>query len=276
MNSGLRTLPEDARDFKLGDIFQLPALAELPVHFSLEPLAIKHQRDSDFCTAYSFCAASELQENVILEPSWSFAMTKALEGDHTTWGADLRLAAKSHTTYGAIEHDISPYSVENKDPSFLRNPECWPADLLVDAAPHKKKTYFKVVGGYDAFDDIRASMWKFRDKKQAVVLGVVWGWPLTQYAIDTPSDDGFGHAVACVGWEGDYLIIQNSYGVEAGKQGYHLIHRNVINRDVERFGSFMLVDLDRTDVEFLRDNNIKADWSWLRKLWQLLINFFTK
>ena len=271
MIGGLRPLPQDDRDFQLGAVFDLPKLEELPEHFTHTALKIKHQGTSDFCTAYSFCAASELQEDVTLEPSWSFAMTKAIEGDHTSWGADLRLAAKSHTTYGALEERDSPYSIDNKDPDFLRNPECWDSSLMEKAAPHKKKSFFKVVGPYDTFDNIRASLWKFREQKQSVVIGVRWGWPLTQSFIDTPSERGFGHAINVVGWDTNRLIVQNSYGEGAGKQGYHFIHRDVINADVTRFGAYMLVDLDRETAQYLIDNNLKADWNWLRQLVQLFL-----
>ena len=270
---GLRPLPKDDRDFQLGAVFDLPALTDLPDHFQFDTLKIKHQGGSDFCTAYSYCAASELQEGVTLEPSWSFAMTKSIEGDHTTWGADLRIAAKAHTAYGALEEADSPYSLENKDPDFLRNPECWPVDLMEDAEKHKKKSFFKVEGPYDPFDNIRAAIWKFRESKQAVVLGLVWGWPITQTNMLTPCETGFGHAVAAIGWSGDYIIIQNSYGTEAGQGGLHYIHRDVINADVKRFGAYMLVDLDREQAEYMIDNGIKDTDNWLIALLKALSTF---
>lgn len=274
MKYGLRELPADPRDFQLGQVFELPKLEELPVAFKFDTLGIKDQRDSDFCTAFSYCTLSELQENVKLEPSWSFAMTKAIEGDHTSYGADLRIAAKAHTEYGALPESESPYNLFNKTPDFLRNPEVWDYRLAEKAEPHKKKSFFKVTGPYDAFDNIRASIWKFRDKKQGVAIGVVYGWSTYDKVVDTTSDRGGGHAMAVVGWEGDRLIVQNSYGTDSGDNGYQYIHRNIINLNVDRYGAFMLVDLDRTEAEYLIYNGLKADWNWLRQLIAIILNFF--
>lgn len=274
MQSGLRELPVDERDFQLGAVFDLPALTELPTAFRFTTLGVKDQHDTDFCTAFSYCVLSELQEDVKLEPSWSFAMTKAIEGDHESYGADLRIAAKAHTQYGALPETESPYSLETKPSSFLRNPEVWNESLKEKAEPHKKKSFFKVTGPYDAFDNIRASMWKFRDKKQGVAIGVIYGWSTYDKIVDTTTDRGGGHAMAVVGWEGDRLVVQNSYGTQTGDNGYQYIHRNIINANVDRYGAFMLVDIDRTQAEYLIDNGIKADWNWLKQFIAIILNFF--
>jgi hypothetical protein len=274
MNHGLRELPIDERDFKLGQVFDLPTLEELPVSFKFQTLGIKDQKGSDFCTAFAYCTLSELQEEVELEPSWSFAMTKMIEGDHTSYGADLRIAAKAHTAYGALPADQSPYDLNNKEPDFLRNPEVWDYRLAEKAEPHKKKSFFKVTGPYDAFDNIRASIWKFREKKQGVAIGVIYGWSTHTVHVFEPSNTGGGHAMAVVGWDGDFLVVQNSYGLDSGEQGYQYLHRSVINANVERYGAFMLVDIDRTEAEFLIDNGIKADWTLIKQFFQLIINWF--
>jgi hypothetical protein len=55
MKYGLLPLPKDDRDFKLGALYTLPKLSEIPDAFELDVLGIKDQRDSDFCTAFATC-----------------------------------------------------------------------------------------------------------------------------------------------------------------------------------------------------------------------------
>lgn len=245
--NGLLPLPPDDRDFVLGAVLELPALDTLPASYRVpEMFGIKDQKDSDFCTQFALCAISQEQELVELSPEWAFAMSKDLEGDYTTYGQDLRTACRVHVKYGALAVKDSPYSLENKSPDFLRNPEVWPVELMELAKPHQKKTYFIVLGPHDAFDNIRASMYALRD---GVAIGVTWGWPLTQTHIDEPAPNGGGHAVKVVGWDNDYLIIKQSYGLDAGQDGYVYMSRKVINANVDRYGAFMLTDMPRDKVE---------------------------
>lgn len=272
MNYGLRELPKDDRDFLLGSIIPLPKLSELPEYFVLQTLGVKSQGNSDFCTAFSLCTISEIQEGVELSPEWSFAMTKDIEGDHTTYGADLRTACKSHVQYGALEAKDSPYSLYNKGEDFLRNPEVWHTDLLKKAAKHKKKTYFKITGPHDAFDNIRASVFA---RKDGVAIGVMWGWPNKQMYIDEPAEQGGGHALPVIGWDGEYLVCQNSYGEDAGKHGFVYLHRRVINANVDRYGAFMLTDLPRDQVEPLLTHEDELQVLFARFL-DLLRNLLAK
>ena len=116
--------------------------------------------------------------------------------------------------------------------------------------------------------------WKFRDKKQAVILGVRFGWPLEQYKLDTIPEDGFGHAMYAIGWDEDGLIIVNSAGMRAGKQGVHRITREVINVFVPIYGAMMMVDLPVAQVKYMLDNNIREKNSWLTQLFKTVINLF--
>lgn len=252
MNYGLKPLPRDDRDYPLGAVAVLPDPKTLPENFKLDTLPVRDQTDSDFCTGFTTCEASGQQEGVELCPEWSFAMTKHLEGDHTTYGADLRTACKVHKEYGAIEKTDSPYTLENKDSDFLRNPEVWPVGLIEKAALHKKKSYFKVTGPYDHFDNLRASIYKY---KSAAAIGVIWGWPMTDVYIKTPSNTGGGHAIPVVGWEGDYLTIKQSYGLDAGDHGFQYLHRDVINANVDKYGAFMFLDLPKPEVATVTPEN---------------------
>jgi len=246
---GLQPLPEDPRDFKLGAIVDLPSLDTLPETFELPVLPVRHQGDSDFCTQFTYCELSGQQEGVELEPSWSFAMDKAISNmPLDAYGSDLRSAAKPHVKFGAIERKESPYSLDSKGSNFLRNPEVWPADLVETAAKHKKKTYFSVTGPHDHFDNIRASIYKYNS---AVAIGLLWGWSMSQVKIDTSATGGSGHAVPVVGWDGEYLKIKQSYGTDAGENGFQYVHRSVINTNVGKYGAFMFTDMPRDTVEFL-------------------------
>jgi len=266
-NFGLAPLPEDKRDFSLGSIFTFEKPEDLPDEFELKlPYPPKDQKGSDFCTAYASCGMSELQEDEILEPAFSFAMSKEISGGVEVWGQDLRSAMSSHVKYGALQSSLSLYSVDNKDPDWLREPQNWDAQERVMALNHKKKSYFKVVGQYDAFDDIRLAIHKFQDKKQAVILGVEWGWGLDTFKIDEKKG-GFGHAIYAYGWFGNYILIRNSYG-NSGKGGSHAIHRDIINEYADKYGAFMLVDMDQEEAKSRIKYGIIDTDNWLIRLWK--------
>lgn len=278
MNSqfGLQPLKKDERDLKLGSLSLLPKIEELPAGFQLKGVKIKNQRDSDFCSSHMSCTMSEFQEDIELEPSWSFAVSKMLTEDPESYGQNLRDAFKAHVKFGALPSSESPFSLENKDDKFLRRIDNWP-DLFNKALPYKKQSYVFITGQYDHFDNIRASMWKFRDEERAVGLGVVWSWPMTQMIMDTYSDFGGGHAISCVGWKTidgkPYLIIQNSYGEQAGDKGYHYFSREVINKFVGMYGAGMFVDLPVQRLRYLAEHNLKIEDNWIVGLFKILSNW---
>lgn len=245
---GLRELPKDKRDFQLGALFRLPDLKELPESFEhTTQFPIKNQGNTDFCSAYTSTGMSELQENVELYPEYSFALSKAISGDPDAWGQNLRDAIKCHQKYGSIEAVEALNSPKIAD---LRRLSAYPDEWLEKAKKHRKQSYFSVTGQYDAFDNIRASIWKFRAEKQAVAIGVIFSWPISQYILDTAATSGYGHAMYVTGWDEDGLIVVNSYGEQAGKNGKHRITREVINA-FSRFGVLMMVDMPPEEAKVL-------------------------
>lgn len=265
--SGLKPLPEDTRDFKLGAIYDLPELSELPDSFVIGLPEVINQRKSDFCTMAASAAASELQEGVPLGFEWMFAVGKMLDGDVDGFGLDLRTACKAHTKFGAIERKDSPFSINSKSPDFLRRIENWPENLFELALKHRKQSFVKVTGPYDHFDNIRATIWLFRAEKRAVITGLFWSWGHSEIKINQAKGEGEPHAVAVLGWEGDYLVVQNSYGENSGQNGRHYISREVINQQVPTFGSFTFIDLDPYDVKnYYLDNGIKVGENWIIQL----------
>lgn len=267
---GLLETPLDERDFQLGAITQLPTLEELPNQFLIN-VKIKDQRGSDFCSAYMSCAMSEAQERLELEPSWSFAMSKVISGNVEAWGQNLRDALKAHVKFGALPWDVLDYNVHTQTPEFLRDIKNWP-DVSDEAYEYRKKSYFKVTGPYDHFDNARASLWKF--KNAPIGTGVIWSWDLETETLDTFKDQGYGHAVTIVGFDGDYLILQNSYGSKAGIGGHHRITREVYNHYVDRFGAYMFVDIDPEDAQNKISAGVKLEDNWLIELWKKFINLF--
>ena len=133
---------------------------------------------------------------------------------------------------------------------------------------HKKKTFFKVTGPYDAFDNLRASIFK---NKSMALMGLIWGWPLDEIFMEEPATRGNGHAVAAIGYatedEEPYLVIQNSYGINAGAGGKHYLSRKVVNDAVEKYSAFMFLDLCRPQAQFLNAHKLGTKWLWLANIW---------
>jgi hypothetical protein len=189
---GLSPLPYDGNDFKLGAIIDLPKLSELPKSFVIGSPDVVNQRNTDFCASAASCAVSEIQEGVPLAYEWLFAVAKT--GDVESYGCDLRTICKVHVKNGVPKRkDVSLSLENNTDPYVLRRIENYPPELFQKALEHKKGSYFSVIDGdTDWFDDIKRSIWYFRDKKCGVLLGVMWNWSLQQVYMDTTDGGGGG------------------------------------------------------------------------------------
>ena len=271
--TGLLETKPDGRDFKLGKIIKWIDLKDLPENFELEPISIKNQGDTDFCTAFATCGMSEIQEEVELNPYWSFAAGKEISGNPEKWGQDIRTALKAHLEpYGAVEEKEIDYWRKNDfkgETNILRYIENYPKEMLEKAKEHRKQSFFKVEGyprEWTPSDAIRSAMYLFRDKKRAVGIGVKWNYKLSDTFITEPSDDGFGHMMYIRGWKKHMFIVQNSYGKEAGENGTHYFSEEVINKTVKKYGAYLFVDEDPEEMK-------KVCWSfwryWLNKLKKL-------
>jgi len=258
---GLRPLKQDKRDFKLGALFGLPALEDLPESFELTtPFPIKNQGNTDYCSAYASCGMSEIQEDVELCPEYSFALSKEISGDPEAWGQDLRSAVKAHVKYGAVPLRYTLETPKTANPRILSS---YPTDYLTFAEKHRKQSYFKVTGQYDSFDNIRASIF---EHKSPVILGVIWHWGLTDYILDGVATSGFGHALYCTGYDEEGLIIVNSYGEKAGINGKHRMTRGVINAFIPRYGAIMMKDMPPEEAQQNFDMIEWSNASWLKKI----------
>jgi len=279
---GLKELPPDSHDFKLGAIIpikEFPKLEKLPDEFVLETSDLKDQLD-DQCTGNTTALLIGTNEGIPIEETWMFAKSKELSGDVDSWGQNLRTAFKVGTKFGALPKNKSPFTSE-KGNEFLRRIENWPDGLDFYASPQKQKTFWAVSGPYDAFDNIRATIFYLKNKlnqKQGVGMGLVWGYPAEQYILSEIKESGEGHAITCKGWkkpiDETYLVLQNSWGKEAGKNGEHLILREVVNHFASKYGVFVYLDMPREKAEYYLENNIKLGDNWAVEISKSLWRFF--
>jgi hypothetical protein len=269
---GLRPTPEDPRDFALGALYSLPKLETLPKIFTVQSLGIKDQGDSDYCTAYATSVISEVQEGKRLLPEYSFALSKELSGDVDEWGQDIRTACKAHTI-GALPRSLVPTHLFEgmTDHKKRRMSEWEKINPLIRqiAKSYRKKSYFKVVGPYDHYDNLRAAMYKFNG---GAVSGVNWSWPLSQVFIKTIGA-GTGHAIAYVGWTPEGLQLQNSYGKLNDNAGVHAVSREVVNHFVEMYGAYMFIDIDPEEAKGHLASGTSPEDGWFKNLITNIRNF---
>src|SRR3990167_4542135 len=273
IKGGLLPLTKDEKDLNLGEIVTLPSLSELPKKFSLGDTVIRNQEadgNNDFCTAYGTVGMAYLQDGIEGSPEWVFAASKVLSGNPEEFGKNMRDAFKTWVKYGSPRREDVKIPEKPNARRYFENYASLSGDEL------KKETYVTTKGQYDAFDNIRASIYRFRNEKRAVGIGVVFGWPLSQEILTGTPEGGFGHFMFATGWDGQYLEVVNSYGKEAGKNGKHLLSRETINYFVGRYGAFMLIDLP---VETARDIVRKKKRNWLLdlicKVWNFIKDIFS-
>ena len=266
----LQVTPRDKRDFKLGKVFGMVDISEIPDRDFVvaEPLEIKDQGNSDLCAAFSACSVSEDQEGISLDPCYFFAKIKQIAGEYFSWGADLRTTCKAAVKYGFIEILQSLYNLENKSRNFIANWRNWPLGLDQFAQEHAKQSFFAIEWQKDRFDSFRSALWQFRNKRCSILTGVKWQreWTAAEGGI-IPKEMGTqtgGHALKIFGQkiiDGEiYIVAQLSNGIEIGDKGIFYFPRKVINRDFT-FGGYMFLDMDPEEAK-------KKAWSIWRRIWE--------
>ena len=271
--AGLRPLQKDERDLHVGGLFDLPDPKTLPPTFSLGDAPILNQgtdQNDDFCAAYGSVGMAYLQDRILGSPEWVFAASKAISGDPESFGQDMRTIFKTWVEYGSPRKEQVTVPTLPDDRRYFKN---YDASLSGDEL--KKKTYVTCKANYDAYDNIRSTIFKFRDEKRAVGIGVVFAWALSDVDINTIQDGGFGHFLYATGWNEKGLEVVNSYGKEAGENGKHYISREVINHFVGIYGAYTMIDLPIEQARQLAESR-KKNWliEIIKNLWDFFLDIF--
>jgi hypothetical protein len=269
---GLRPLPPDERDFQLGAITTLPDPKTIPDFTLAGPYLNYETQEEDDCTAFAVCKASELQEGVLLDRKFQFALSKSKSGDPEEWGQDIRTALLTPVKLGSLERSQRPRELEGKPLSYLRYLTKWGdiEKLLKLSVLHRKKSavFITPAQGMDYFDTIIASMWKFRDENRAVVFGTTFDIQLSEPFIRGPLRGGYGHSMLFIGKKTingvPYLIAQNHYPGYAGDNGVHYLDRERVNASAGKFGAGMFIDYSQDEIKWMMENGLKIEDNWLK------------
>lgn len=280
-NEGLQVTQKDERDFNLGGVFGYVDIKKVPVtdFVVAEPLIIKDQGDTDYCSSYALTAVSEDQEGVQLSPHFQFFATKQISGNPDAWGADLRSACKSAKDFGSIPSTEVKMSGVSRD--GILDSKSWPDVILQRAKLYRKGSYFKVDGPYDLFDNIRCALWKHKEKKNTILTGIKWRYDWINCKdgiIREANGEGFGHAFKIFGQkviENEiFLMAQLSNGTGVGDKGIFYLSREIVNKEIEPYGAYMLDDISREEAEFYLENSFVKKNSIFLTLFDFIINFF--
>ena len=275
MKFGLKPKTEDKRDFKVTQLggFLTPDIFDLPKKYLIGEPELKNQLNTLFCTLFSMSSILEPKEEAVLSPEfWAKEATKAYGENWPNEGLEQRQACKL-ALKGALEANKVVYPLAQYGAEFVANPVNYKAEQDRYALEHAQSAYFEIkpLGELDLFDSIRYTLWKFRDEKRGAVAGMLWDmeW-IRPEIIDTEGRAGGGHQVAIIGWQDDYLIIQNSYGTSAGKNGRHLFSRDIVNKRFN-LGLSIFKDCSPEEIERLKKENAPKKVSWFRQWWNILM-----
>lgn len=285
--TGLLPLPANpgkSKDFSKTVVFGATKAKDIPTTtIGNKPLKIKDQKKLDFCTGFATTEVSEDQEELELDPLFQFAQIKRVIGSFEGYGADLRSAGLALVTYGSLPQKFAPYTVDSHDRDFLANWENYDEKFSNIAVTYKKKSMFFVDGPNDDFDNIRATLWENRKKKVSVIAGVMWrdAWTTAP-----------GGVVPATGWENSsggghcikifdqttingvlYLMVQNSWGIDAGDKGVFYFPREVVNGQFAPYGQIFFSDMPVEDAKYYNENGISIHDNWVIGLFKSMVNF---
>lgn len=280
MQHGVRPLTQEDHTanhpYRVGNVVNLPKKADIASSYKpIIPEAwIFNQQESeagnDECGGCSFAMVSSLQEGFPLDPHFTWMMARANAGSQLSdFGVSNRDLAMAAIKVGSLKRQFAPYTFKTPR-DVIANPASWDVAKLIPLAREQVKgsvVWVKPEGDYDAFDVFRASVTKFNalyNKPHGAVFGMKYNY--VNADIDAPVEQGTGHDVALVGWDGDYAWMVNSLGLNAGVRGWFRVHRSVINRWAEVFGMFIPIDATQEQVKWMVAQGGKLDNYWFTNI----------
>lgn len=198
--------PVDKRDVLASQVspFVQRIPAECPPPFDLE---ILDQKTEPSCVAFATCAVKqerELRERIVetFDGSWLYARCKETDGLPNLAGTFIRQGLKMAQKLG-----VKP----------LNKPE--------------SEAYKYRIGGYALVDGLLEGLKKAVFVSGAVVAGYTGsnaGWQSKTIRPPKAGEPTWNHAVAIIGYTKDQLIIQNSWGKNAGDKGLFYVPKDYL------------------------------------------------
>lgn len=237
----------DYKKYKLGalrdkpderDYIYSPACAtpiKYPENFQLHQVKIKNQGSVNSCVAHSIATIKEIQEyydtNATLEFSVGWIYGYRVGSQYKGQGMYPREALNNLVKYGDVEWKYFPENLEINEVLPLINKR--KSQCLQKAKPYRCIAYARVTSTndvknclYNSKSPVLISCNIFDSFYKTGKNGIV--------SLKRDTDRG-NHAMVIVGWKkinnGEYWIVQNSWGKEWGDNGYCYIHvrANIIN-----------------------------------------------
>ena len=220
--------PKDIRDYKLKDT--VASAINFPQTFRLVKMPVKNQEDKPTCVAFSLAGLIEYHnkketgKNIRFSTDFIYGNREA--DDYRGDGMVVREALKSVQKYGDVTYADMP---GNNNVNVAISKVSKQIDVLKDKAyPNRISTYFKI----KSISDLKYALFNYGP----VVAGMLWydGADIDKnnvYQYDV-NNSYSAHAVLIVGWDKDYIIVQNSWGRNWGDNGYFKIpiseYKNII------------------------------------------------
>lgn len=249
--SGLKKLDGDARDYDLG-IFGWFEYDKKHDRVEIPTVSIKSQYPLNNCVFQSTTVQKEIDEGIPLSVRSLTVLAKRYGLISGNGFSNLRSGQLMLQKHGILEQKVLS---EGNLTWYIYSKARIDKDL---ASMHKTQSFWKV--------NNRSEIYKLLDSGKPLTMGMSWytgfnqsGGFKTPWKIDKAR--GYyvgGHAVCIIGYEGDYLIIQNSYGKDWGDEGKFYIHIDYAEPFIKKWGAYANLDIPKNTAKFLNTYNGKS------------------
>ncbi len=218
---------------------------KLPETLNRKPLSVFDQGTTSFCTAYAAAGAMTFRYKKVVSPEFQTAKEGELLGNPILNGTNMDTPCKALRKYGFVQRSMVKISLLKNRAIKVSNWKNYPANLNLFAMKNKQGGYYDAhTGKFDAFDNIRSTIYKSsqKGKTMTVMMGTPWYKEFNNVAINTPSKivpipitkPISEHAWLIYDWEpdgtGDYnALALLSNGKKFGKNGIMRFPRDVVN-----------------------------------------------
>lgn len=263
LGKGLDPLPSDPRDgnYDLG-IFGWGEYVPKHDEVELPSLTTKLQKNNT-CGWTASAGAKEIDEGVVLSMRGFVALGRKLGLISRDGFSNLRDNEDVLQKYGIPEEAVCP-SCEDEAMSWeeYSNPVILTPEVMANAAKHKSGTYWRVY----KVDQI----YKALDEGHPVKVGISWRTAFNMAGgFSFPFLLNFllgsfvgGHATYCKGYRKNFadnipiaIRIKNSFGIGYGDHGDFWIRPDDLLSDMNKYGSYLNIDLDRDMAKFLNESD---------------------